>query len=155
MKRNKRVAFIEPGAPGKHIYSAFGMPRIGAVLLATILKSMGFEVRVFVEDIKSIDREARKWIEESKIVCVSTITSTATRAYALADYWRDHGKVVILGGVHPTFMSEEAINHADYVVRGEGEESFPALIQYLFDDIGTIEEIRGVSYVKDGSVVHN
>ena len=36
----KRISFIEPSAPGLHIFSKFPIPRLGAVLLATILIRM-------------------------------------------------------------------------------------------------------------------
>jgi hypothetical protein len=47
----KRISFIEAGAPGLHIFSKFPVARVGTVLLSTMLKEMGFEVKAFIEDI--------------------------------------------------------------------------------------------------------
>lgn len=151
----KRIAFIEPGAPGYNVYSKFPMPRTGPVLLATILRDKGYDVRVFVEDVKKIRHLEKKWIGSVDIVCISTTTSTASRAYEFADYWREQGKVVIMGGVHVTFMDEEALEHADYVIRREGEESLPELVSFLEEGIGAIEDINGVSYLGKNGIIRN
>lgn len=151
----KRIAFIEPGAPGYNVYSKFPMPRTGPVLLATILRDKGYDVRVFVEDVKKIRHLEKKWIGSADIVCISTTTSTASRAYEFADYWREQGKVVIMGGVHVTFMDEEALEHADYVIRREGEESLPELVSFLEEGIGAIENINGVSYLGKNGIIRN
>ncbi len=124
----QRISFIEARSPGAHIYSKFPIPRLGAVLLSTILKERGFEVRAFIEDISEPDWS---YIENSDLVCISTITSTAIRAYSIADNLRSKGIPVIIGGAHPSFLPEEALEHADFVVRGEGDYSLPALIDFL------------------------
>ena len=41
----KQISFIEPSAPGLHIFSKFPIPRLGAVLLSTILRKRGYEVK--------------------------------------------------------------------------------------------------------------
>jgi len=37
----RRISFIEAGSPSLHIFSKFPIPRLGAVLLSTILRAMG------------------------------------------------------------------------------------------------------------------
>ena len=54
-------------------------------------------------------------------VAVSVMTATAPWAYRFADECRSMGKKVILGGIHPTALPEEAALHADAVVVGEAE----------------------------------
>ena len=44
----KRVSFIKAGSPGLHIYCKFPIPRLGAVLLSTILRERGYEVKGYV-----------------------------------------------------------------------------------------------------------
>ena len=39
------------------------------------------------------------------LVCISSISSTAPRAYELADFYRQQGKTVVLGGAHPSFLA--------------------------------------------------
>ncbi len=62
------------------------------------------------------------------IVGISTITPSAPFAYKLADSFRSHSKIVVLGGYHPTALPDEAKQHADAVVIGEAEFSWPQLL---------------------------
>ncbi|MAT71766.1 MAG: B12-binding domain-containing radical SAM protein [Planctomycetaceae bacterium] len=62
------------------------------------------------------------------LVGISAITGTAPRAYEIADELRARGVTVVLGGVHPTLMPEEAAQHADAVVAGYAEQSWPQLL---------------------------
>jgi len=63
------------------------------------------------------------------LVGISTITPSAPFAYDIADQFRNKGKTVVLGGYHPTALPEEAKQHADSVVVGEGEFTWPQLIE--------------------------
>jgi len=148
-----RISMIEAGSIWPHLYKKFPIPRLGVVLLGTILKNHGFDVKIFVEDISEIDWS---FVESSDLVGISTITSTAPRAYALADLIRKKGIPVIMGGIHPTFMPEEALQHADYVVKGEADLTFISLINYLRKGSPNINDIKGISF-KDslGKIHHN
>jgi len=149
----KRVSFIEAGSPGLHIFSKFPIPRLGAVLLSTILRERGYEVKAFVEDVAEPDWS---FIEGSDLVCISTITSTATKAYRIAKRLKTLGIPVIMGGTHPTFLPDEALEYADFVIRGEGEDALVELLKHLEKGIPALMGIRGLSYRdKDGRVVHN
>jgi radical SAM superfamily enzyme YgiQ (UPF0313 family) len=53
----------------------------------------------------------------------------ASRAYEIAARFRRKGSKVVLGGIHPTAVPEEAIQHADAVVVGEAEGNWPRLLQ--------------------------
>ena len=57
----------------------------------------------------------------SEVVAISVMTATAPWAYRFADECRALGKRVILGGIHPSALPEEAATHADAVVVGEAE----------------------------------
>ena len=147
----KKIIFIEPKAPGFHIYSKWSLPRLGAVFLGTVLKELGHEVRVYVEEIQRLDKAD---LYSADLVGISTITSTAPRAYAIADDLRERGVTVVMGGAHPTFLPDEALEHADYVVRGEGEDAIVELLDAM-DGKLALESIDGLSYRQNGSVVHN
>lgn len=149
----KRISFIEAGALGLHVFSKFPVARVGTVLLSTILKNGGYEVKAFIEDISSPDW---KFIESSDLVCISTLTSTAIRAYSIGQRIKAKGITVIMGGAHPTFMPEEALQYADFVVRGEGDFTLPELMRYLDSGTPAIETIQGLSYRnKTGKFFHN
>jgi radical SAM superfamily enzyme YgiQ (UPF0313 family) len=59
--------------------------------------------------------------EECDLVGISCMTSNAPRAYHLAQEFKKRGKTVVFGGVHPTILPDEALQHGDSVVIGEAE----------------------------------
>ena len=95
----QKVLFIEPRAPRPHIFSRVAIPRIGPVLLGTILERQGLEVKVIIEEISAPDYRSLDF--KPDLVCISSITSTAPRAYELGDFYRDQGIPVVMGGAHP------------------------------------------------------
>ncbi|BDD12833.1 B12-binding domain-containing radical SAM protein (plasmid) [Fulvitalea axinellae] len=58
---------------------------------------------------------------DADIVAIFFSTPDAIRAYEIADKFRKKGKAIILGGLHATFMKDEAKEHADAVIIGESE----------------------------------
>jgi radical SAM superfamily enzyme YgiQ (UPF0313 family) len=66
--------------------------------------------------------------ESADLVALSVETFTARRAYAIADAYRDRGVPVVMGGYHPTFLPEEALEHADAVVVGDAEGAWEQLL---------------------------
>lgn len=123
-----RVRFIEPGAPGSHIFSVYPLPRLGTVLLATLLRDAGMDAQVLVEDVAPITPHA---LDDVDVVGISTTTSTAPRAYAYADRLRERGIPVVMGGPHVSFLPEEALAHADVVVLGEAEGNAAELFRRI------------------------
>ena len=65
---------------------------------------------------------------DADLIGISAITGTAPRAYDLADHFRNRGISTVLGGVHPTLMPDEAADHADSVVVGYAEQTWPQLL---------------------------
>src|ERR1700675_3079841 len=119
MKRAiKKLVFVEPSSTHLHIYSRVTIPRLGSVLLATIMRAKGYDVRVYIEDIHEVDMHE---VLSADLVAISAITSTAPQSYRLADTVRAAGRIAVLGGTHTSFLPEEGLQHADFVVRGEGE----------------------------------
>ena len=70
-----------------------------------------------------------KGLKEVDLVGITVMTKTALRAYRIADAYRKRGIPVVLGGIHPTALPEEAKGHADAVVIGEAERIWPQLIE--------------------------
>lgn len=65
------------------------------------------------------------------LVGITAMTHQATRAYEIADRYRARGVPVVLGGIHPTVLPDEALRHADAVVVGEAEPVWPRLLADL------------------------
>lgn len=82
------------------------------------------ETKILDEDVELINFDT-----DADLIGVSFMTYNAPRAYEIADIFRKKkGKPVIFGGYHPTFMREEAIQHADAICIGEAERSVPRMI---------------------------
>src|SRR5262245_32711525 len=62
------------------------------------------------------------------IVGISSFAAKADVMYAIADFYRARGTTVVLGGLHCTLLPEEALEHADAVVAGEGETLWPIVL---------------------------
>ena len=147
----KKIALIEPKSPGIHVFSRIPIPRLGLPILGTILSSKGFQVKIYVEDLNGIDFED---VYKSDLVGISSITTTAPRSYEIAKKVRERGIPVVLGGAHNTFLPDEGLENADFVVRGEAEETFEELIDALVNG-RDMNGIPGLSFMKDGLPVHN
>jgi len=139
----RKVLFIEPRAPQPHIFSRVVIPRLGSVLLGTILEQRGCEVKVVVEEVNEPRYENLTFRPD--LVCISTITSTTPRAHQLADFYRQRGIPVAMGGPHPSFVPDQSLDHADFVVCGEGDEALPELVEAL-NRGGGHEEISSLCY---------
>ena len=93
----------------------------GPLILGGILKKAGHEVEVYEELNASVHIE--KMLDSTDVFCFYTMTSNAPRAYQLADlvHEKSHARVLI-GGMHVTVCTDEALQHADQVIVGEGEK---------------------------------
>jgi len=155
-KLGRRIVLIEAGAPGFHVFSRFRLPRLGLPILGRILsQDHGYDVTIFCEDIAPIDWPT---VWDADIVGISSITSTAPRAYDIVKQVKAHNPdvPVIMGGPHVTFLPEEALSAGvDFVVRGEGETIFPKLIGWLEAGGEPIGNIPQLSYKTGSHVVHN
>jgi anaerobic magnesium-protoporphyrin IX monomethyl ester cyclase len=148
---NMKITLIEPKAPGKHVYSNVNMPRLGLPILGTQLKQAGHEVKLILGSRRDI---CLSDITGADLICVSTTTSTVIEAYHLADFARSQGKPVVMGGAHVSFLPEEALEHCDYVCRGEADLTFVPLISCI--ERGELPaDIPGVSFYQEGDIIHN
>ena len=64
-------------------------------------------------------------------VAISSFTAQIKEAYQLADRYREAGVKVLMGGLHVTARPDEALQHADSVMIGEGESLWPQMIADL------------------------
>ncbi len=65
------------------------------------------------------------------VVAISSFTAQIKEAYQLADRYREAGVKVLMGGLHVTARPDEALQHADSVLLGEGESLWPQMIADL------------------------
>lgn len=125
----------------------YGMPYIG-----TLLSKEGFNVKVYMEHVK-----APVWddLVGSDLVCFSTMSAAAQKTYDLADrVRRELGVPVIIGGTHATYFPESTLEHCDYVVMAEGDETIIELVEAIRSG-GDISGILGLAYKKGDEVIIN
>lgn len=67
--------------------------------------------------------------EKTDLVAMTVETYTARRAYQIAAEYRRRGVPVVFGGYHPTFLPDEALLHADTVVRGDAEGVWRQIVE--------------------------
>jgi len=133
-------------------------PPIGLAGIASFLETRGVKVRVL--DMHALGMSVRELgrIANLKDYQVVGITCTTPLLAASAQIVKSLREIVppevkvVLGGVHPTVAADEclAIHGVDYVVRGEGEESFLQIVENR-----PPEDIPGISFRRDGHVAHN
>jgi radical SAM superfamily enzyme YgiQ (UPF0313 family) len=93
-------------------------------LAALMPPELKIEIELFDEGIEEFPE-----IPKADIVGMTVITGTAKRAYELADRCRADGSTVVLGGPHVTLLPEEAKKHADAIVVGYAEDTWPELLR--------------------------
>jgi radical SAM superfamily enzyme YgiQ (UPF0313 family) len=126
-----RIVLLSPRGPlYRHRGGIWKKTMRYAPLTLTTLASLvppeiAADVRIIDEGVDEIDPDRL----DADLVGISAITGTAPRAYEIAARLRERRIPVVLGGVHPTLMPDEAAQHADSVVAGYAEESWPRLLR--------------------------
>lgn len=98
------------------------LPPLNLPTLAALVPP-GVEVEISDDRFGEVD-----FSEEYDIVGITCITESALRAYEIAAEYRRRGVKVVLGGIHPTLLTDEALKHAEAVVRGDAYQTWPQLI---------------------------
>ncbi|MEW6067824.1 MAG: radical SAM protein [Nitrospirota bacterium] len=95
--------------------ATFTLPPMALAILASLTPKT-IELKITDELVEDVDLSA-----EADVVALSVNTTNSQRAYQLAAHFRKKGAKIIMGGIHPSVMPEEALLHADSVVIGEAE----------------------------------
>lgn len=119
-----KIALVAPGSPEtKHHRAIFPPLNLGWIAAYTPEEH---DVVILDEHKQKLDLNAI----DAELVGITVMTSFAPRAYEIADALRLKGHRVILGGMHPSALPEEAKQHADSIVVGEME---PLWLEVLDD----------------------
>lgn len=101
------------------------LPRLGLGMLAALTPPQD-EV-IYTDDlVRRFD--IHRDVKDVDLVGISVDSKTARRSYDIAAAYRRRGVKVVLGGIHPTALPDEALEHADCVVIREAEEAWPQLL---------------------------
>jgi radical SAM superfamily enzyme YgiQ (UPF0313 family) len=119
------------------------LPSLGLLTLAGLTPD-DWEIEYLeVEDIRAL----KSLSGDFDLVAISSFSAQIKEAYELADRYRAAGVKVALGGLHVTGCPEEAAQHADTVVIGEGEPVWPELLSDLERNrLRPVYDARGRSF---------
>ncbi len=102
---------------------AFQLPPFSLAAVASATPEY-VKIKILDEAIEPID-----YSYPANLVGITVLTRFAPHAYEIADKFRSRGVKVVLGGLHPSALPDEAIKHADAVVIGEAEGIWEILIK--------------------------
>ncbi|MCM8763816.1 MAG: B12-binding domain-containing radical SAM protein [Candidatus Omnitrophica bacterium] len=135
-----RVKLISPRSPVMSVTPRDRAIQFSRLTLTTVAALFPSEVdiRIINDSIDEIDFD-----EKVDMVGITSITCTAPRAYEIADEFRKRKVPVIMGGIHPSALPQEAALHSDAVVIGEAE----GIIDKLLSDFkkGRLEKFYSSS----------
>jgi radical SAM superfamily enzyme YgiQ (UPF0313 family) len=119
-----RILLLAPGSDFPGVTPGWLYIPQMSLLVLEALSGNEHQVSIAEEDKAPLPLD-EKW----DLVGITVMTATAPRAYALAKRFRRGGAKVVLGGIHPTMLPEEAAQHADAVVMGEAEALWPRILE--------------------------
>ena len=117
------IAPAKDSDPSRNSKRAIRFPMISLLYIAALTPEK-HDVRIIEEEDQPTDFNT-----PCDLVGITCMTGTATRAYKIADEFRRRGKKVVLGGIHPTVLPEEASHHCDSVMIGEAEPVWGKMLE--------------------------
>lgn len=100
----------------------FGPPSLGIACIAAVTPP-GWQIEFRDDRVDDVGLD-----DPPDLVAISCFTPSGMRGMALADAFRERGSKVVMGGIFPTMRTEEAGEHADAIVVGEGESVWPEVL---------------------------
>lgn len=138
-----------------NVFETFGFvfPPLGLLYAAAAAEKKGHNVAIedfFVSRGKPSEFNFRNY----DVVGITSDTRRFPSALEIAKKAKAHGCTVVMGGPHPAFVDEDVLKgkYADFIVRGEGEITFPELL----DAVGNnqdLSQVKGISYLEKGGIV--
>lgn len=130
LDRKLKIALVSPKGPlyrhrgGIWKKSLRYQPLTLTTLAALVPSEIPIDLQLFDEGIADVPLNL-----DADLVGLTVITGTAIRAYELASHFRQRGITVVLGGPHVTLIPDDAQAHADAIVTGYAEDSWPQLLR--------------------------
>ena len=124
-KQKKRLILINPvneERKGFALDRSSRYPPLGLAIIAA-LTPKDWYIRIIDENFQPFR------YRDADLVGITSFTSTAPRAYKIAQVYREKGVPTVLGGIHASMMPDEALNYVDTVVTGEAEKAWPRVIE--------------------------
>jgi radical SAM superfamily enzyme YgiQ (UPF0313 family) len=121
----KRILLINP-AYTDSVHTNIKVLAIPPLNLAMIARHTpeDYDVRIVDEAVETLEPDT-----PADLVGITCMTPLAPRAYAIAQKFRERGIPVVMGGIHVSYVTDEALRYADAVVVGEGEGVWPQVLE--------------------------
>ena len=126
------ILIIENTWMGKTKYGFFDKVLLNAFTILPTLYARKIAAITPKKHVVKVINERNSIIDFSQkydLVNINYTTSTAQRAYEIADEFRKKGITVVLSGMHASLMPKEAKEHADSILLGWGELNWLDLIK--------------------------
>jgi anaerobic magnesium-protoporphyrin IX monomethyl ester cyclase len=154
------IALVTPPYHSGVVECAGTWPNVGFVYMAGALREAGFSPVVYDamtlnHELETIGAELVRLAPD--VIATSAYTSSYPAAVRMLRMAKEllPGVTTVIGGVHAHFMYEEVLTRdgdaVDFVVRGEGEQTLPALISCIKDG-SELSSVQGIAY-RDGDAV--
>ncbi|MEW7986766.1 MAG: radical SAM protein [Candidatus Thiodiazotropha sp.] len=124
--RLDRITLLRPNMGDYR--STDGLPPMSMSILAAHTPK-DIEISFYDDNVEVIPKD-----DQPDLVAITVETFTARRAYELAMRYRERDITVVMGGYHPSFLPDEALQHADAIVIGDAEGSWSQLIDDARND---------------------
>lgn len=149
-----RILMIKPKYPVGHQSGRLGnkiskWSYFTSLLVVASLFPDSDEIEYYDEDYEELE-----YLTDVDYVLITSLTYSAPRAYEIADKFRGMGIKVIMGGIHASLMTDEALQHVDSVMIGEAEAVFDEIYPdmqsgnlkrvYHSDKMVEAKDIRGL-----------
>lgn len=128
MARRLRILLIQPAWDGLSYRRKIKVNEraIHPLALGVVAALSGeHEVRIVDEARERVPDRA----QDFDVVGISVNTFQAARAYRMGDRFRSQGVPVVFGGPHTALLSEECLEHADSIVVGDAEDTWPRVLE--------------------------
>jgi anaerobic magnesium-protoporphyrin IX monomethyl ester cyclase len=159
-----KIALVEPPKDFWFVMGKYIPPPFGLLCLASYLEREKPEFEITVVDCQSEgldwDGLEHRLSDMGPDLVASSSLATANAYYALRLCQMakrlDPDTKTVVGGQHFTALADETLSEypdVDYIVRGEGEETFTELVKCVERGAG-FEDVLGLSY-KTNQTIHN
>jgi len=131
----KKILFINPAFKGSmhSNIKVLAIPPLNLAMVAAYTPDR-YDVEIVDEAVEDLDMNAKP-----DLVGITCMTPLAPRAYELAEHFKKLGVPVVMGGIHASYMPDEALRYVDTVVIGEAEGLWPQVLEDF--DKGQMQKI--------------
>lgn len=99
-----------------NVWKIFRFPNLTLPTLAALMPEEEWDIEIQDELVSPLN-----FSRDYDLVLITVTTSVAIKSYEVACIFREAGAKVVLGGIHPSALPQEAAQHADAIVIGEAE----------------------------------